>query len=134
MSIQQQRKDDDDDAVRNEDLEAYLNAEYDMSDDDDSDEGFEGRETDPLLEAGDRAKFTPSYNGSFRQQVIERWHLILEPRQKRRFNLVGPKCWGIGCVILGLILLAFVYLSSPVLKAMLFPEEQNGTAPVQRLT
>lgn len=111
-----------------------MNAEYDMSDDNDSVESVEACETDPLLAADDRATVTPSYNGNFWQHVVERWYLILELRQKRRSNLVGPKCVGLSCAILGLILLGFVYLWSPVLRAMLFPEEQNATAPVQGLT
>lgn len=121
--------------VSNEDLEAYLNAECDVSDDNDSGESVEGYETDPLLAAGDRATLTPSYNGNFWQIVVERWHLILEPRQKRRSSLVGLRCVGLSCVILlGSILLGLVYLRLSVLKAMLFPEEKNAAAPVQGLT
>lgn len=120
--------------IPDEDLEAYLNAEYDMSDDNESIESVEAREADALLAAGDRATFTPSYQGTFRQQVVERWYLIPEPRQKRRSNIVGPKCVGLSCAILGLILLGFVYLWSPVLKTILSPEEHNATAAVQGLT
>lgn len=149
MSTEQQRKDEDD-AVRsafrehgpfprrwpisNEDLGAYLTAEYDISDDNESVESVEARETDPLLAAGDRETFTPTYSGYFREQVVERWYLILEPRQKRQSNLGGPKCVGLGCIVLGLILLGIIYLGSPALKAMLFPEDQNATAPVPELT
>lgn len=117
-----------------EDLEAYLDAEYDASDDDESVESDEPCETDPLLPVSDRKKFTPSsHDRPIRQHVLESYYRILEPRQRRRrsptFHLVG-----LGCVVLTLVVLGMIYLGLPVLRAMLFPEEQGATSQVQVLT
>lgn len=157
MSVQQQRKLDDD-AVRNafrysgpfpqrwsfsdEDLEAYLDAEYDASDDDESDESDESAEpyeTDPLLSASDRKMFTPSSpDRPIRQHVLDSYYYILEPRQRRRrsptFDLVEPKYSCLGCIVLTLVVVGITYLGLPVLRALLFPEEQGATSQVQGLT
>lgn len=153
MSVQQQRRDNDD-AVRNafreqgpyprrwslsdEDLEANLDADYDTSEDNESVQSAEPSETDPLLAAGDRTTFTPSsYDRPIRSRVLESYYLVLEPRQRRRRspppNIVGPKCAALGCVIFILVLLGIIYLASPVLRAILFPDEQDTTLQVQGL-
>lgn len=123
--------------IPDEDLEAYLGAEYDISDGSESAESVEARETNPLLAAGERTAFTrASYNGEVQRQLSERCHLILEPR-KRRWrspisSLVGSRFEGLShaavCyVVFALILLGGIYLGAPVLKARLFPEEQDTT-------
>ena len=152
MSCQQQRQDNDD-AVRSafrahgpfprrwpisdEDLEAYLDAEYDTSDGSGSLDSTERYETDTLGAAGDQTILVrPCSYGSFQQELLGRRYLILEPRQRSQAsplsNLVRPKC--VGIFALGLVLLGTIYLGSSVLKAMLFLEEQGATSPVQSLT
>lgn len=154
MSAQQQRRDNDD-AVRNafreqgpyprrwslsdEDLEAYLDADYDTSEDNESIESAEPSETDPLLAAGNRTTFTPSsHDRPIRSRVLESYYYVLEPRQRRRrsppSNIVGPKCAALGCVVFILVLLGIIYLGSPVLRSILFPEEQGTTSQFQALT
>lgn len=130
-------------AIPDEDLEAYLSAEYDISDGSESAESVEARETEPLLAVDERTPFTRSnYNGEVRRQVLNRCHLILDPR-KRKWrspisSLVGSNCERLGhaalCyVVLALILLGGIYLGSPVLKALLFPEHQDATSTFQEL-
>lgn len=141
MSFRQQRTENDD-AVRHafreqgpyprrwslsdEDLEAYLDADYDTSDGSESVESAEPRETDPLLAAGDRTTLTASsYNRPIRSRVLESYYLVLEPRQRRRrsprSSIVGPQCAGISCVVFILVLLGIIYLGLPQLRAILFP-------------
>lgn len=122
-----------------EDLEAYLDAEYDASDDDESVESAEPCETDPLLSAGDRKKFTNSSpDRPIRQHVLDSYYYILEPGQRRRrsptFDLVGPKYSCLGCIVLTLVVLGVTYLGLPMLRALLFPEEQGTTSQVQGFT
>lgn len=160
ISVRQQRKSDDD-AVRSAfwehgpfargkwslhvpdaDLEAYLDADYDTDDESESVDSVEARETDPLLAAGDlHTRFThapSSRNRPVRQHVLESYYLILDPRQRRRSSpaskVARAKCTNFGLVVLGLILLGIIYLWSPVLKEMLFPEDQSIMTPVQGLT
>lgn len=130
-------------AIPDEDLEAYLGAEYDISDSNESPESVEARETNPLLAAGERTPFTRSnYNGDVQRQVLARCHLILKPRNRRWRSpiscLLGTEFEGLGYVALcyvalALILLGGVYLWSPVLKTLLFPKEQDATSTVQGL-
>lgn len=113
--------------IPDEDLEAYLGAEYDNNDDSESAESGDGFETDPPLAIRDRTTYgTFDCNGSLRQQVIQRYHLILQQPLKGRgrlsiSNLAGPRCAGIVCTVLGLALLGTIYLGFPALKELLFP-------------
>lgn len=154
MSFRQQRTENDD-AVRHafrehgpyprrwslsdEDLEAYLDADYDTSDGSESVESVEPCETDPLLAAGDRTTLTASsYNTPIRSRVLESYYLVLEPRQRRRrsprSNIVELMCVGLSWIVFILVLLGIIYLGSPQLRAIIFPDEQKNTLQVKSVS
>jgi hypothetical protein len=114
-------------SIPDEDLEAYLSAEYNNSDDSESAESVDDRTMDAPLAVRDRTTFgTFDCNENPRQQLTQRHHHMLQqPQLGRRHlsisNLVGPKCAGIVCIVLGLALLGTIYLGFPVLKGLLFP-------------
>lgn len=113
--------------IPDEDLEAYLGAEYENSDDSESAESCDGHEVDPPLTIRDRTTYgTFDDNGSLRQQLIHEFRIVLQQPRRRRgrlslSSLAELRCASIVCIVLGLVLLGTIYLGFPTLKAFLFP-------------
>lgn len=111
--------------IPDEDLEAYLGAEYDNSDGSESAESFDNIELDPPLAIRDRTTYgTFDGNGSLRQQLIREYRLILQhPRNTRGrlpiSNLARLRCTSIVCAVLGLVLLGTIYFGLPMLAVKL---------------
>lgn len=114
--------------IPNEDLEAYLRANYDGSDGSESAESVESCNPAPPLEHPDWTTYgTFGSDRDLPRPAIDSCHEILLRSRQRGGKLststfMGQNRAGIICVVLSLVLLGTTYLVFPMLKEALFSE------------